>query len=124
MSAARESPPVGGPRLSKAFWMNILTASTTVGFRVDVLAALEFPPERRSMGSVNRERPSPNTPDSGVDHDNTRGWRIIDDGLIKLYGMRLGDGLFETPLLGVVLLGNRIRDGLMNKEVLAHNELW
>ena len=105
--------------------MNILTASATVGFRVDVLAALEFPLKRRSMVSVDREWSSPNTPDSRVDHDNIRGGlRTIDDGRIKLYGMRLWRGWFETALLGVLLLSSRTCEGLMKKKILAHNELW
>ncbi len=116
---------MGGPGLSKGFGVNILTASATVGFRVDVLATLEFPLKRPSMASVDREWYSPNTPDSGVNHDNIRsGLRTIDDGRIKLYGMRLWRGWFETALLGVVLLNSRIREGLINKEVPTHDELW
>jgi len=124
---------MGRPRLSKGFGVNILTASATVGFRVkvlaarfvEVLAALEFPLKRRSMVSVNTEWSSPNRPESGVDHDDIRsGLRTIDDGRIKLYGMRLWRGRFETALLGVLLLSSRIREGLMNKEVPTHYELW
>jgi hypothetical protein len=125
MSTPSESPPVGRPRLSKGFWVNILTASTTMGFRVDVLAALEFPRKRRPMASVNREWSSPNTPDAGVNHNNIRGGlRTIDDGRSIIYGMRPGRGWFETPLLGVVLLSSRIRKGLMNKKIPANDELW
>ena len=76
------------------------------------------------MLPVDREWSLPNTPKSGVDHDNIRGWRIIDDGLIKLYGMRLRLGLFTTRLLGVGLLGSRIREGLMNEKIPTNDELW
>ena len=125
MSTPSESPPVGRPRLSRGFGVNILTGSATADFRVDVLAALEIPPERRSMGSVNREWSSPNTPDAGVNHDNIRGdLRTIDDGRLKLYRMRLWRGWFETALLGVVLLSSRIHKGLMNKKIPANDELW
>ncbi len=97
MSAPRESPPMGGPRLSKSFGVNILTASATVGFRVDVLETLEIPLERPSIASVNRKMSFPNTSDTGVDHDNIRGGlRII------LYGIRLRLGRFDTPCLRVV----------------------
>jgi hypothetical protein len=95
-----------------------------MGFRVDVLAALEFPPKRPPMVSGNKERSSPHTPDAGVDHNNTRGWRIIDDGLIKLYGMRRRRGWFETDFLGVVILSSWACGCFMNKKILAHNELW
>jgi len=116
---------MGWPRLSKGFAVNLLTASATVGFRVDVLAAIEFTLKRRSLVSVDREWSSPNTPDSGVDHDNIRGClRSLDDGRIKLYGMRLWRGWFETALLRVVLLSSRTCEGLMKKKILAHNELW
>ncbi len=121
------------PRLSRGFGVNILTATATVGFRVEVLAArfvevlaaLEFPLKRRSMVSVDREWSSPYTPESGVDHDDIRGGlRTIDDGRIKLYGMRLWRGWFKTALLGVLLLSSRTCEGLMNKEVPTHDELW
>ncbi len=113
------------PRLSKGFGVNILTVTATVGFRVEVLAALEFPLKRRSMVSVNREWSSPHTPESGVDHDDIRGGlRTIDDGRSKLYVMRLWRGWFETALLGVWLLSSRTCEGLMNKEVPTHYELW
>ncbi len=125
MSAARKSPSMGGPRLAKGFGVNILTAFATVGFRVDVLAAPEFPLKRQSMVSVDREWSFPNTPDSGVDHDDIRrGLRTIDDGRINFYGMRLWRGWFETALLGVLLLSSRTCEGLMNKEVPTHDELW
>ncbi len=121
------------PRLSRGFGVNILTATATVGFRVEVLAArfvevlaaLEFPLKRRFMVSVNTEWSSPNRPESGVDHDDIRcGLRTIDDGRIRLYGMRLWRGWFETALLGVWLLSSRTCEGLMNKEVPTHYELW
>ena len=115
---------MGGPRLSIGFWVDILPASATGGFRVNVLASLEFSPERGPMGSVDWEWSLPNTPESGVDHNNICGWRIIDVGLIKLYGMRLRLGLFNTRLLGGDLLGSRIREGLMNKKISANDELW
>ena len=116
---------MGGPTLSKGLGVNILTASATVGFRVDVLAAPEFPLKRQSMVSVDREWSFPNTPDSGVDHDDIRrGLRTIDDGRINFYGMRLRRGWFETTLLGVGLLSSRTCKGLMNKEVPTHDELW
>jgi len=115
---------MGGPTLSKGLGVNILTASATVGFRVDVLAAPELPLKRQSMVSVDREWSFPNTPDSGVDHDDIRrGLRTIDDARIKLYRMRLWHGWFETTLLGVLLLSSRTCEGLMNKEVPTHDEL-
>ncbi len=114
---------MGPPQLSRGFGVNILTAITTMGFRVDVLPTPGFTRKRQSMFPVNWEGSLPNTPDAGVDHNNIRVWRIIDDGLIKLYGMRVRLGLFNTRLLGVGLPSIRIREGLMNKKILTNNEL-